>query len=201
MRSLIAISSTVGGGKTTLSHAVASALGDAVVVHYDDYEQATAMSRQELADWVNGGSNFDALPVGELVHDLARLKSGLSIRSPRSGRMLKPSRWIVLDTLMGRQHAGCAGLIDALVWIDLPADIALARKLKEFVESTRGESLQAKAGFAEWMDGYLDHYLNGAGVALQVQRERVRGDADLVLDGAASVARNADLILRHLQSQ
>ena len=76
------------------------------------------------ADWLARGADYDELPLGSLAADLARLKQGAP---PVGSERTRPL--ILFDTLVGRAHAATAPLIDRLVWIDIPLDIALARKI------------------------------------------------------------------------
>ncbi|HOI73407.1 MAG TPA: hypothetical protein PLO63_04595 [Syntrophales bacterium] len=181
---VIAIAAPVGGGKTSLSTAIASGLGDASLISYDHFEQATRGSAGDVERWIDDGARIDDLNVPGLAEALSRLKRGESAMDPRTGSPITAGRWIVLETPLGREHAATAPLIDLLVWVDTPPDVALARKIREFTAlfpMTGGEH-DARA-FIAWLGGYLDNYLRIVSRMLQMQRERVPLRADVTLDG------------------
>ncbi|NPU83923.1 MAG: uridine kinase [Syntrophaceae bacterium] len=183
---VIAIAAPVGGGKTSLSTAIASGLGDASLISYDHYEQATRGSAGDIERWIDDGARIDDLDVPGLAEALAALKRGEAVADPRTGTPIATGKWIVLETPLGREHAATAPLIDFLLWIDTPLDVALARKIREFTTlfpMTGGEH-DARA-FIAWLGGYLDNYLRIVSRMLQMQRERVPLRADVVLDGRA----------------
>ena len=95
---------------------------------------------------------------------------------------------ILFDTLVGRAHAATARLIDRLVWIDVPLDVALARKIGAMARLAADEMPQAQAAarFVDWTAAYCRHYEQFIHRTYAVQRERVRPGADLIIDGLAS---------------
>ena len=85
---------------------------------------------------------------------------------------------------LGREHAETAPLIDFLIWIDLPLDVALARKLHELTSrALRSPALDEHGRALGWLNGYLDSYLAVVREVLVVQHNRVRPRADLIIDG------------------
>jgi uridine kinase len=184
MRPVIAVAAPVGGGKTSLATAVASRLGDASLLYYDHYEQSTRGSMDDLERWIRDGARIDDLAVPGLADDLSRLKRGESVVDPRTGASIPTGAWIVLEMPLGREHAATARLIDLLIWIDTPLDVALARKIREFIAHFPASSREGDArAFVTWLDRYLDQYLQVVRRMLEIQRERVPVHADVILDG------------------
>ena len=181
---VIAIAAPVGGGKTSISRAVASGLGDASLISYDHFEQATLGSAGDIERWIEDGARIDDLDVPGLAEALAGLKRGESAMDPRTSSPIAAGRWIVLETPLGREHAATAPLIDLLLWVDTPLDVALARKIREFTTlfPMTGGDHDARA-FIAWLGGYLDNYLRIVSRMLEMQRERVPLRADVTLDG------------------
>ena len=119
-------------------------------------------------------------------------------------RSVTPRKYIVLETQFGRAHSATAALIDLLIWIDVPLEVALARKLKAFAgEALREERPHAARDRLAWLEGYLGNYLALVRRLLVLQAERVRPQADLVLDGSGAlepmVARASEHILQRLR--
>ncbi|MGF7004730.1 uridine kinase [Aminobacter sp. BE322] len=165
---IVAISGHPGGGKTTLTTALAKRLG-VPALYYDDFETMTSRPPDEVRDWIARGSDYDEIGLGPLIDKLL----GLAQATPRP-------RLVLLDTLLGRAHRDSGQLVDLLIWIDTPADIALARKISE----AAGRAAPAEASqFVGWLRSYLDHYQGFIAATYELQRERVRPGADVILDG------------------
>jgi hypothetical protein len=75
-----------------------------------------------------------------------------------------------------------------LVWVDIPMDVALARKVKEFLNifmtKYHPEALRDQI---RWLDGYLDNYLHVVRRVLEIQKEQVGANADIVIDGSIDI--------------
>lgn len=179
MTHVIAIAGPPGSGKSTLAHTLAQILGNADVLEFDRYEQATARSPEDLGRWLREGGDFNALAAPGLRADLECLKSEQSER-----------RYLLFEMPLGRAHAETAPLIDFLIWIDLPLDIALARKLRQLTSRALRSPAPGEHGRAlAWLNGYLDSYIAVVRDVLAMQHNRVRPGADLIIDGLADFSR------------
>lgn len=179
MAYVVAVAAPIGGGKSSLARALAQALGGAATLHFDDYENATAKSVDELAEWMGRGANFDELGAPNLACDLAALKGGAAGADP----LTLPGRYVVFEMPLGREYSATAPLIDLLIWVDVALDIALARKVKEFTGAFLSRRQPAPQDFIIWLDNYLGHYLSTVREVLCMQETRVRANADMVIDG------------------
>lgn len=189
MNTVIAVSGAPGSGKTTLALALASALGDASSIHMDNYEQMTRKPIDEVARWMDAGAPFEGVPMPGLEEHLARLKAGHPVVDPATGATVRPAAYIVFETQFGRAHPGTGRHIDVLVWLDTPADVALARTLRAHTSAAcREASGAACAGRMAWLDGYLEGYLRVVARLVTLQRDRVRPGADIVVDGSRDSA-------------
>jgi uridine kinase len=184
MTYIVAVAAPVGGGKTSLVHAIARELGDASTIHFDTYEKATSRPVHELRRWLEEGADIDAFILPELSRDLERLKRGLSVVESGTGREIAPRKYLVFEMPLGKEHRDTAAQIDLLVWIDLPLDIALARKLKEFTGRFLAKyGAEKQRDCMVWLDGYLENYLSVVRDAMEMQQQRVPRHADVILDG------------------
>ena len=179
-RYVVGIASGVGGGKTTLVQGLAARLGDASAVPFDHYERFTRQPIEAVRAWTRAGADPNALDLGRLAEDLRTLKHGEQVVDPANGAPIEPRKYLLLDAPFGRRHMATGSQIDFLVWIDTPLDIALARKLRQL--SAGVHELQA-VDFLNWLRSYLENYLAVVAALLRSQRDTVRADADLVVDG------------------
>lgn len=178
---VIAVAGPPGAGKSTLAAALALELGEASLLAMDRYQQMTEAPIEEVARWAERGADYDELPVPWLAEHLAALRRGETIVDPASGAPIAPGRYIVFETHFGRAHRATGPLIDLLLWLDTPPDVALARNLRAFIgpmlqPAARAEALADGLG---WIDDYLANYLCVVQRLVRLQAERVRPGADL----------------------
>lgn len=192
-RRVIAVAAPIGGGKSALVTALAQALDETVTLRFDDYEQATRKSVDELAQWLADGADFNRLEAPGLADALAVLCDGGPLAV--GGNTVKQN--LVFEMPLGRAWSATAARIDHLVWIDSPLDIALARRIREISSDLlRHDAQDARRGLA-WIDNYLSHYISVIHHVLERQRKTVLPQADLILDAFASVETNVQKIVRH----
>lgn len=195
MNFVIAIAGPPGSGKSAVSRRVVELAGDAGILDFDDFQLATEQPITDIAAWAQRGGNYDELPVAPgLIEGLSSLQRGEAIVEPRGGRRIDAHDLLVFETHYGRAHKATAPFIDWLCWLDVPLDIALARKLRNFAHDFR-RAPKPDAPFA-WLDDYLDNYLDCVHGLLTQQRERVSQDADQILDGTLSPDPLAAMVLQ-----
>jgi len=185
-RYVVAVAGPTGSGKSALVQRLVAQLGDACALYMDDYERMTREPMDQVRRWAERGADFDELDVPLLGEHLRRLKSGEPVVEPSRQTRILPGRCILFETQFGRAHIATAALIDLLIWIDVPLEVALARKLKAFAAQALLEEHAARERLA-WLDGYLANYLALVRRLLLIQAQRVRPQADLVLDGSGAL--------------
>lgn len=159
---VIAISGASGSGKSALVKALVHRLGDAVALHFDDYSPRyfpTSKYPAGIAKWIADGADPSAWETPQLVQDLRALRQGKSITLPghkeisksttlilralgrrkplvfsRNERILRPATYIVLEEPFGREREDMKELIDFVIALDTPLEVALARRLLEIPE-------------------------------------------------------------------
>jgi len=191
----VSVSAPVGGGKSTLTRALAARLPGASALHFDHYEKLTEGALQDIKRWMGAGADVDELVIEGLAEDLARLKRGMPVIDP-AGLQIDPADYIVFETPFARLHRASGEHIDMAIWIDTPLDVALARNLREFLR--RPEMRDSLPG---WLGPYLDSYLDFVRELLVMQQQMVGGAADLVLDGMRDVDANLAVAEREIRAR
>ena len=142
---VIAVAGTIGAGKTSLVKALAQAFNDASVLFYDNYEQSSKGSVDEMIRWMRDGADINDLDITRFAADLSKLKSGEVATDPLTLVEIPPKKYIFIEMPLRKEHKSAAPYIDLLIWIDTPPDIALARKIKEFTGFFCGKIRSLKA--------------------------------------------------------
>ena len=184
MRYVIAVAAPIGGGKTTLAGAIANKLKDATIINYDHYEKTTREPVDNLIQWMENGANFNDFIVPKLSFDLDKLKRGEPVIDPFTNMEITSNKYIVFEMPLGKEHKDTAGYIDLLIWIEIPLDIALARKVKEFTDIfLKKHNQERHKDGVIWLNKYIDNYLKVVRDVLQIQKKKVSVNADIIIDG------------------
>ena len=142
---VIGVSAVGGGGKTEVARRLAQVLGDAVTLHFDDYDD-TNVHPPDLRRWFADGADYDAWQTPVFGSHLRALKAGRRIRCPITGISVGPARYVVADAPLGRAHTDSGQFIDLMIFIDTPLDVAMARRILRGIEpvgaSTADEALR-----------------------------------------------------------
>jgi uridine kinase len=176
---VIAVSGPSGAGKSTTIHNLVARLGDAAALFFDDYEASSTYP--DITQWLNDGADPNQFQTPQLSADLRALRAGKAISLPHSGQLVQPARMIVLEEPFGRERAEMAGLIDIVVCIDLPLEIALARKLLRMLGFFLAE--QTADAYAQHLQFFLPWYLESGRELYHQAQQRVLRNCDIVADG------------------
>jgi uridine kinase len=184
MRYVIAVAAPIGGGKSSLVNEIANRLKDATTIYFDNYETETNKPIDHLVQWIENGADCNDFNVAGLPDDLKKLKAGESIIDPITNEKIESKKYIILEMPLGKEHHLVAEYIDLLIWVKIPLDIALARKIKEFTESfLSNPQQQSPENFISWINGYIDSYLKIVREVLEIQEKKVSVNADIIIDG------------------
>jgi uridine kinase len=105
----------------------------------------------------------------------------------------------VLEEPFGRERGEIAGLIDFVICIDLPLEIALARKLLRMLGFFLAD--QTPDAFAKHLQFFLPWYIESGRELYRMVQERVLRNCDLIADGMLPPDALADSIESALQGR
>ena len=185
MSSVIAICGTMGSGKTTLMKSLHASLPNSVVVTEDDFNPAFTRSIDDVREWRDRGADVDEF-------DLSAVGSAIVAAETASV--------VLLETHFGRLHSTLRPLIDLQLWIDVPLDIAFARKVAQLTQMLPTQ-LDDVAAALNWLAEFCDSYLQTTRPMFEQQRQQVGGQSDERIDGTLRADLVADAALRLLRSQ
>lgn len=202
MTYIVAIAAPPGGGKSSLVKALVTAVPDSAALAFDGYERATERPVDEIVREMTAGTDFANFVSPALARDLAALKQGVAIVDPLSGQRVQARKYVFFEMPLGRGHGPTARFIDLVIWIEVPLDLALARKLRDFTaHCLRADRTGETAKFVRWLDGYLASYIRGVRQTLLFQRQWVRAKADIRVDGEAAVEATANKLAPEIRAR
>ncbi len=193
---VIGISSPSGGGKTTVTREVQKLLADSIAIFFDDYDLDT-LHPINFRQWLKEGANYNDWETPRLADDLGKLKSGEAIVSYVTGLEVKPRKYIIFDSPLGRAHAETARFIDFMVFIDTPLDVAMARRMRRDLPSISDED---SSNLADLLKEQLNAYLDYGRQVYREMEKQIKPTCDLILDGCLPADALAEVIVGMIQA-
>lgn len=202
---VIAVAGLSGAGKSTLVKELVQELEDAVGLYFDDYNPhlfPNSHYPEDQAQWLAEGAQPDCWSTPQMTTDLQALLRGETVKHHNGKHILEPARFIVLEEPFGRTRAAMKDLINYVILINTPLEVALARRLLREAEYSEYKEHPDKFGHSVF--NYLSIYIDLARPMYLAVNEYVYKDCDLILDGlkslpemvneAASQVRNASTL-------
>ena len=179
---VIAIAGHSGAGKSTVIEALVSRLGNANSLSLDAYEASSTYPA--AAKWIKDGADPNRFQTPQFDADVRGLKNGKSIIHPQTNEEMSAKSFLIIEEPFGRERDSLHNLIDFVVYIDTPLEVAYARKLLR------------KSDFLPWEDNpsvFITNLRENLLWYLRVGRSfygavatRVKKNCDLIVDGTYS---------------
>ncbi|MCK4841027.1 MAG: hypothetical protein KAT04_03990, partial [Methylococcales bacterium] len=167
---------------------LSQAFNSASFILFDHYQTVVQQSPEEIMAWIDAGANYNTFQLPQLATDLASLKQGQAINNPITGETIKATPIIFFETLFGYAHQATGQYIGQLIWLDTPLDVAFARTIKSsnlqmfnHINNPQfsKEAITDVKKHCEWMDNYINNYIQFVSKTLHIQQQQVRPTANI----------------------
>ncbi|WP_096154173.1 MULTISPECIES: nucleoside/nucleotide kinase family protein [Bacillus] len=175
---IISIAAFSGGGKTTITKKLGSVLQDTQALFFDDYDFKQAPV--DLIKWVNQGADYNLWNLDPMIGDIESIKVSKEVPS-----------YIVLDYPFSYMNDKMKNYIDLSIFIDTPLDVAMARRiLRDHTNSQISE-----------IHSDLHFYLQFGRTAYLEMEDKIKPNADIVIDGTLPPDRIVELINKEIRDR
>jgi uridine kinase len=162
---IIAVSGMSGAGKSTAIDNLVTLLGDATALRIDDYTESSTYP--PVVQWLANGADPDEFVTPKFIEEILSLKE----------RDSEAPQHIIIEEPFGKARSAMKPLIDFHVQINIPPEIALARRIKRILESSnQGEG-------NEHLREFLDWYLRAGRDFYMAVHQQADKEKDLAVDG------------------
>lgn len=190
-KKVLVLAGMPSSGKSTLAEGISEALGGAAVLKFDDYFEFLQGWPKDMRKWIDEGAEVNDWKNAQMVDDLKKLLKGKTIVYPITGKTVQPRSFIIMEDPSGRERREIMDYIDYLLYIDIPNEISLMRSLERWLYSEMvkedGSKVKVReeqpAKLLEHMMKYLRMFVEYSRDLYVVVCERVKRDADVILDG------------------
>ncbi|MHB1485765.1 MAG: nucleoside/nucleotide kinase family protein [Saccharofermentanales bacterium] len=179
---VISISGVSGSGKTAVKNELEKLLKNSAVICFDDYDEKDVyLSGRDINEWPTDRNGYDDWQVEIIAEDIERLLN-------------ETLDYIILDYPFGRENTVIGKYIDLAVFIDVPLDVALARRLiRDYTDRTPARhNIDVNLNV---VGEYLKHYLKYQIPTYQLCIKTQKPYADIVIDGTNDVKESVDKII------
>lgn len=171
---VVAVSGSSGSGKTTTVTGMKAGLAargvEVVSVHFDDHFRDPSILLR-TKEWLTSGADPEEWPQRELAEAVRFSVSSSNIHTV-----------ILIEEPFGRARTYARELVDLAIHVEVPANIALARRVARDFVPVEGDMNAPKARDLRL---HLSWYMTGGAQAYDKIEDMARSTSDIILDGLA----------------
>jgi len=186
MAFVIGISGVSGAGKTVITKQIAENLQDAAPLFWDDFEDL-GIFPDDYVEWFNSSRDYGAWKTPEFAGAIKTLKSDQAYKHPTSSLKINSKKYVVVDAPLGYKHKETGQHLDFVIFVEVPPDIALARRIlrDDLVSSPKELKLE------------LNTYLHSSR-PVYLASCHDSGNADLIVDGMLPIEKIVQVIIKNV---
>jgi uridine kinase len=191
---VLAIAGTSGAGKSTIVDLLGKALDGAAILRFDDYADEDTYPG-DFQSFIDRGCPLNELKSARFVADVQAWRAGHAVTPPHTDVAVEPAKILILEEPTGRSRDVMRPLVDYVFYLDLPYDIALARRLLRLIEtvSDADSGIQAIRTNLGW-------FMTVGHVVYRAIGQQVMAEADLLVNGLLKPEAIVDQIVETLRS-
>lgn len=178
---VLAIAGTSASGKSTTVKRLTSEINNTASLFFDDYQDEHTYP-DSFEVFIEQDFDPNLFKSEKFAADIARIKAGESITAPGSDEAITSPGILILEEPTGRSRDIMRPLIDAVVWLDVPYDMTLARRIVR----TAGQIPDNPEMQARTIVGFAEMYLQFLGDVYKNVGEKVKAQSDFIVDGTQS---------------
>jgi len=197
---VIAIGGPSGSGKSTVVNRTARLLGDATTLFFDDYAEVSSYP-SDFGAWLGDGADPNEWKTPRFAGDLIALRQGQSILPPGGAVRRESARYIVVEEPFGRARQEMREAIDLVAIIDLPLEVALARRIRRNIRPAiedSAASVECLRSLNQFLDAYLDGQIREG--YLVINRIAL-ATCDTILDGMKPIEALAEQVVQAVRAR
>jgi energy-coupling factor transporter ATP-binding protein EcfA2 len=204
---VVVIAGYVGSGKSTVAASLSTVLDDAPILVFDHYEKYIEWPH-DMNQWMLDGADLDQIRIPKLKEDLLSLLKGITIIDPFDGKILAPSKYILLEEPSGGAREEIKAYIDFIVYIDVPQDVCVTRLVERLIDmdlwNTKGtfggETNEDLVRQLNAVASWITHYQRARSMYM-IGSQMVHQKADIVIDGLLTVEEITNDILNGIKDK
>lgn len=197
---VIAIGGPSGSGKSSVVNRTARLLGDAVTLFFDDYASVSTYPN-DIGAWIRDGANPNEWKTPRFAMDLIALRQGQPIAPPGGALRREAARYIVVEEPFGRERQEMREAIDLVAIVDLPLEVALARRIRRNIQPALEDSAasaECLRSLGQFLDAYLDRQIREA---YMVINRIALATCDVILDGLKPIDELAEQVAQAVRTR
>jgi uridine kinase len=178
---VVAVSGISGAGKTSLVSKLSARLGNAPSLFFDEYPKVGP----GIGPWLTSGSDPGDWQTPELAVHLKDLRAGNPINQLHDRGILSSPDFLVIEEPFGRSRPELAAYIDYSLFIDVPLEVALARRILRDMSTIWRDCDRGQ--FEAEIAKYTNYYIAEGRLLYARLQELGLESCDVALDGFKSV--------------
>ena len=197
---VIAIGGPSGSGKSSLVNRTASLLGNAITLFFDDYASVSTYP-SDFGAWIRDGADPNEWRTPRFATDLLALRRGQPISPPGGASHREAARYIVVEEPFGRARQEMREAIDLVAIIDLPLEVALARRIRRNIRPAiedSAASVECLRSLNQFLDAYLDGQIREGYIVIN---RIALATCDVRLDGMKPIEELAKQVVQAVRAR